>query len=426
MSHRLRARIKLHLTILLVVFSSSTIASSKNHFKDGVKLFETEKYSQAAKKFELARKQGLKSTALYYNLGSTYYKTGNYKKSRQYFNTLKNIPRMKSLAEYNLGLIALKLNDITKANNHFKAVIKENKDNKLIYLSQKKLDKYLPDKKPWSVYAGATLGYDDNINIAPVGIVVNESGVFTDYVVAADYVVKGNRKNGWISDFILTNTNYTATNIYDQNQYGVGIKKTRSYNKWNSHVKFSYDKFNYSHEDYLSTFKLETQGKYNWSKNSKIYLKYRYENISSDNALYDYLDGWKQNLRAEYRLYNKKSSSRFYYEMELNDRNDLVTAVTGDEFSYSPTRHAFRLKHTEILNKKWRATGDISYRTSDYPATATQDRNDDRYKLAAYADYRLNKRLQVRYKLEYTDNNSNEAIFDYTRTVYTLGINAFF
>jgi len=419
--------LKLCLFILLTISPITVSASVKDDFQSGVKLFEKKEYEKAIIKFEHARKQGLKSVALYYNLGSTYFKLEKYNKSKKYFHILKKQLEMKSLAEYNLGLIALKQGDKSSALQYFKSVIKDNQDSKLVYLSKKKLDIYQDDKKPWTAYAGLSLGYDNNINIAPVGIVVNESGAFIDYVVTADYVVKGNRKNGWISNVILINTNYTATNLYDQSQYGIGIKKTRRHNsRWNSSIKFDYNKHDYSHQDYLSILKLEILGKYNSSINDRLYFRYRYENISSDLALYDYLDGWRQKIRAEYKGYRKNKINRIYYELELNNRKDLTLEETGDQFSYSPTRHTLRAKHTRVVNNKWRATGDIAFRTSDYPVTSSQNRNDDRMSVAAYADQKINKTIQIRYKLEYFDNGSSEAIFDYTRTVFTVGLNAFF
>ena len=416
--------LKYYIAVLLVITPVTVNASAKTSFKEGVRLFEAKKYSLAIKEFEKAKKQGLKSTALYYNLGSTYYKLKNYKKSKYYFKKLRKRPEMKSLAEYNLGLISSKQGNEKLANKYFRSVIRDNVDNKLVYLSKNKLRKTQALKKPWSAYAGATLGYDDNINVAPVGIVANESDVFTDYVLTADYILKGSRKNGWISNIIYTNTNFIDTNTYDQSQIGAGINKTKKINYWDTSIKLNFDKLSYSHEDYQSIIKLETQGKYNWSKNNRVYLKYRYENISSDRGIYDYLEGWKQQLKAEFRQYARNNIKQFYYEIELNDREDLV--ITEGEFSYSPTRHKIRVKYTEIINNTWRVTGDAFYQTSDYPATADQDRDDQRLRVAAYADYRITKIMQARIKLEFTDNNSNETIYDFTRTVFTLGISAFF
>ena len=172
--------------------------------------------------------------------------------------------------------------------------------------------------------------------------------------------------------------------------------------------------------------KLEARGKRKISKTERIYFRYRYEDIASDYINYDYLEGWRQKLRLEYRQYNRTNIGQLYYELELNDREDYVSTTTGDEYSYSPTRHTLRGKYTEFLDKNWRLTGDISYRMSDYPATSTQDRNDDRWMLATYLDYRFDKSTRLRTKLQYSDNQSTEDLYDYDRVILSVGINKLF
>ena len=189
-------------------------------------------------------------------------------------------------------------------------------------------------------------------------------------------------------------------------------------------IKINFDKITYGHDDYQSIIKLVAQGKRKLSRNERLYLQYRYEDITSDNVIYDYLDGWRQKFSVKYLQYNKQHNSQLYYELELNNRKDLV--VTGNEFSYSPTRHTIRAKHTKILDKQWRITGDVAYRISDYPSTSTQNRSDERWKIAGYTDYRIDKTMKIQARLERTDNNSNEAIYDYKRTMFSLGISKLF
>lgn len=153
------------------------------------------------------------------------------------------------------------------------------------------------------------------------------------------------------------------------------------------------------------------------SKFERLYLRYGYEDIRSENTLYNYLEGSRHKVRAEYRQYNKSNIKKVYYELELNNRNDLTTA------SYSPKRHTVRGRYTHIFSQDWRLAGDLAYRLSDYPTVASQNRKDTRLKASAYLDYYFDKTMKLRAKIEYTDNSSNLNIYDYTRTVYTVGVN---
>ena len=417
--------IRYGLFLLLCTASGLLMASAENDFNEATKLFKSADYTGAVKKFESAYQQGMKSTALYYNLGSTYFKLENYTQASRFFNELRKQADMKSLAEYNLGLIAVKQNKISAAVGYFESVEKTNDDSKLVYLSKKQLFKLNTTHKPWSVYTSFRLGYDDNINFAPVDTVLDQSGSFLDFMLSADYLVNGSRRDGWVTDAIFYRTNYFSTNIYDQDLLAVGLKKLQQISDWDTYLKASFEKYTYAQEDYLSVLKFDAWGKTNLSNSDRLYLRYRYEDISSDRAVYDYLEGWRQKLRAEYRQYNKSNISQLYYELELNDRNDLLF-TTGEEFSYSPTRHTVRATHTRIIDSQWRYTGDLAYRNSDYPATATQDREDDRWMLSIYADYRFDKTMKLRPKIEYTDNSSTEVFYDYNRTVYSIEFNKLF
>lgn len=406
-------------------------AVSKSEFDRGMESFSQGDYAAAVKAFKKSEAQGMKSAALFYNLGSSYYKLGDYEKSRDYFNKVRDYKDMKYLAEYNLGLVALKLDDLVSAEKWFAGVAGNSNDKKLIYLADKKLGLIASQKKPqwltkkWSAYVGASLGYDDNVNFAPLGISAERSDSFYDAFAYVDYLFAGDRKNGWLAEVSFYDINYLHEDIYDEFDIGAAIKKYLQLgNNWQTIYSLEVSKIYYDGEDYQTIGGLSAEARYSLSRDERLSLRYRYEDINSDNVLFDYLEGWRQNIHAEYSLYQAKGYGLIYYELELNDRNDL-SLTTGD-YSYSPTRHQFRGKYTGILSQRWDLTGDLSYTASIYPATASQDRQDDRVKAAMYADYRFSRDFKLRAKAEYTDNRSTEDIYAYKQTVYTLGLNAYF
>ncbi len=438
--HFIKNKLMLVVLISLISFSpqviSATTAISQDDFKKGTDYFQQDNYAAAVKTFKRVEAQGMKSPALYYNLAGSYYKLGKYDESKKYFLKVHKYKNMQPLAEYNLGLIALKQKDKKTANKWFSRVAKNNKDEKLVVLAENKRKEIRAEKKAarktstwftkkWSAYLSASLGYDDNVNFAPSGITSERSDNFSEVMASADYVFSGDRKNGWLGEAYFYDVNYFIENIFDAYEYGAGIKKFLQLNKnWQTSYTLRLSKINYGGEDYQTIGKAGAQAQNLLSKNERLYFRYGYEDINSDNPLFDYLEGWRQKLRAEYRLYRAKDNTRLYYELELNNRNDL-SVVAGD-FSYSPTRHALRGKYTRILNREWRLTGDLSYRASEYPTTANQNRQDDRVKVAIYTDYRFIQNFKFRAKVEYTDNRSTEDIFAYKRTIYTLGLSALF
>lgn len=425
--------------IVFTFFSSSLIAApSSDFFNSGADYFNQGDYSAAVNSFKKVEALGIKSPALYYNLASSYYKLGEYDKARTYFEKVREYENMQSLAEYNLGLTALKMNDKKTAGKWFRSVAKNSTDKKLVALAESNLKtgraRNAPKKtrwvnKKWTSYLSGRLGYDSNVNFAPLGITRGRSDNFTEVIVMADYLLSGDRKNGWLGEVFFYDINYLNENIYDEYDYGVGIKKNLQINRnWQTYYLLDVDKIIYAGDDYQTITRLATQAKNSLSKNERLYFRYGYEDIKSDKEIFDYLEGWRQKFRAEYRLYRKHDNARIYYELELNNRNDLTipTGVNAGIYSYSPTRHTLRGRYARILSRQWQLIGDLSYRASDYPVTASQDRQDDRYRAALYVDYRFTKKLKLRAKVDYTNNRSTRDIFAYKRTVYSLGLNALF
>lgn len=433
----IKIRLLLIITTVLMGFSASLMAASaQQNFNSGTQSFKQGDYSAAVKSFEKVEASGLESPALYYNLASSYYKLGNYDKAGEYFSKVRNYRGMQSLAEYNLGLVALKQGDKKAAKKWFTRVASNSQNKKLVALSEKKLKTRKAPRKPswlskqWTAYLSGALGYDDNVNFAPLGITSEKSDRFSEVVASVDYLFAGDRKTGWLGEAYFYNIDYFNENQFDEYEYGAGVKKNLQINRdWQTNYTLNMSKIKYGGDDYQTIYKLGGEARNSLSRNQRLYFRYSYEDINSDRAIFDYLDGWRQRFRAEYRAYGKQDKTRVYYELELNNRQDISPGnppLSTGFFSYSPTRHTLRGRFTSKLNQQWHLTGDLSYRASDYPATANQDRQDDRYKAAAYADYRFSRDVKLRAKVDYTDNRSTENIFVYKRTVYSLGLSALF
>ncbi|HEY9050348.1 MAG TPA: tetratricopeptide repeat protein [Gammaproteobacteria bacterium] len=395
-------------------------ASAKTDFEQGAKYFNEGDYNRAVKYFENAYKQGMRNVSLYYNLGSSYFKIKNYQRAELYFKEVANFPEMKSLAEYNLGLIALKLKDTNKARQKFESVIALKQDEKLVLLSKQQLRNMKPEEKPWYAFVNAGIGYDDNITALPDSMVSNVSDMFYELYATGELVLQGERQQGWLADISYMSINYDDTDFYDESQYGVAIKKADKLGRWLTQMELHLDKSTYGGDDFQNMVRFEVSGKRALSKADRLYLKYRYDDINSDNVLYDYLQGWRQILRPEYRVYGAKSISVFYYELELNDRQDLPGA------SYSPTRHTLRGRYTYRLNDTWHISGDLSWRFSEYEFVTTPVREDDRWRIGAHVDYLFNKTLKLRTKLIHTENESTLDIYDYNKTVVSIGLSKSF
>lgn len=413
---------RIRLLSLFLMFTVQSYAADLSSFNEGMKSFKSGNYQSAVDAFEQVHQQKQIFAALYYNLASSYYKLGNYEKAKDFFQKVQQYPKMKSLAQYNLGLIARKQGNHETATSWFKTVIKTSGDRKLITLSRRELSRSGFVYKKWTGFLSGGLGYDDNINIAPAETALGQSDNFYDLFASVNYLLKGSRKDGWIADASFYNINYFDSSNYDETQYGVGAKKYANFGQWDAQLLARLDKLSYGDDDYQTILSVHASAKRPLSNKGRLQLRYRYEDIGSDNVLYDYLEGWRQQVRAEYRYYGKGHNKRLYYELELNNRRDTVNA------SYSPTRHTIRGVYTLKPDRIIRWSADIAFRSSayDYPGMATQDRDDTRWRLGFQMDYRLDKTMKLRGQFVHTNNESNLTQFDYKRNVFRVNLRKMF
>lgn len=407
-----------------LLLSSAVMAGAQTDFNKAMDLFRAGNYEAAVRLFEAARKQGVKSVSLYYNLGSVWYKLGHYEKSGYYFSIVAKNKSMRDLAEYNLGLIAMKYDDLDTAERYFLDVDKMSSDRKLRIMARRRLRDIAIEKQRWRAYISMNYGYDDNITAAPSDTVQGVSDNFYDLFASVDRVVGGRRKRGWIVDASYFRIDFADNDTYDEYLYGVGVAREQDLGQWNTRSHLSVNRSNYSDEDFQSIIKLDLKGYRSLSSRERLILRYRFEDINSDNAIYDYLQGWRQKARIEYRNYQSGYTGRLYYELELNDREDINLATYAA--SYSPVRQTLRGKYTHIFDPAWQLTTDLAYRTSDYPATFTQDRDDNRWQLALDVDYRFDKTSKLRLRMKHTDNESTIDVYDYDKNVVSIGFSKLF
>ncbi len=412
------------LTGLSLLISGVATAASNTNFEKGMGYFKQGQYNKAIQAFEQARKKGLKKPALYYNLGVSYFKKGNYGKAESNFKQSLKSKNLKSLSEYNLGLVALKKGDKAGAKKWFKKSASSN-NKKVAGISMQQLDKLSPKKttrtqKNWYSYASLSYGNNSNIKLAPIEVATNTSDSYMDIYASTSGVLSGSYSDGISLDAFAYFINYANIDTYDEKQARLGIYKSKKYADWRTRFGGYYERSTFGNTDFQEIIGLEARGRKKLGETNTMSLRYRYNDISSLDRIYNYLNGWRQQFRAEYMDYRAADTKKIYYELELNDRQNLATR------NYSPTRHKIQAIYRMNLSKVWRIGGELSYRYSEYVPTATQNRQDDRLRAAIEARYRISKVWKVNGRYQRTDNSSTDNLYDYKQNLYYVGIEASF
>jgi tetratricopeptide (TPR) repeat protein len=407
-----------------MLYASAALASAEEDYKDAVELFKQGKYQAAIAKFETAKDKGIESAALYYNLGSAYFKIEKYSVSKDYFNRVVEYPDQRALAEYNLGLIALKENNIEQALNHFDYAATNSKDKKIIDSSNQKIANLTGIDKPWRVRLLGYIGYDDNISVTPDNLALGVDDTFYNLSAYADYVFHGRRKRGWLVDASYFRIDFSDSDDFDQDFYTIGLRNEHRLSSWDTIVHLRTGRSSFGGDDLQSFYKLDVLGARPLSNNQKLILQYRFDDFTSKNSIYDYLEGWRQRGQIRYVRNTKNNNQQLYYELELNNRGDLVTSFFS--YEYSPTRHTIGGKYTHKFSNRWFLTGDLSYRESDFPASATLNRDDSRWTLGLLVDYRIDSTFLVKGNVKYIENDSTVDVYTYDKTVISLGLSKLF
>lgn len=331
---------------------------------------------------------------------------------------------MHDLAMYNLGLVAVKQQQFSQAQTIFSRIIEQSSDEKLITLSTVQFKRLKQKKEDWRLYISADYGHDSNITSLPSETSLDIADNFYTAFILIDKVVNGSRTNGWLLDARFFRIDFSDSNNYDEYQYAAGIKKSQPVANWNTQLHLGLSQNNFSGENYQSTVKMTVDGQTRLSPNQQLYLRYQYEDISSELVIYDYLQGWRQRARIGLRQKNNRHSYNIYYELELNQREELITSSYA--YEYSPTRHTVRGTYSYLVTDNWKLIAELGLRDSDFPHSESFDRNDEQLKSAVGIDYAFDKSLHLKSRLEHSNNRSSIDIYDYSKTRIMLGLNKLF
>lgn len=103
---------KILIVAIFFLAAFSLIADEiNNQFKEANELYSQAKYSSAIDIYESLNKSGINSFELYYNLGSSYYKLGDYAYSILYFEKAKKLAPGDEDIDYNLRIANLQIVD---------------------------------------------------------------------------------------------------------------------------------------------------------------------------------------------------------------------------------------------------------------------------------------------------------------------------
>jgi tetratricopeptide (TPR) repeat protein len=402
-------------------------------FEQGFKAFRAGNYAAALQSFLDARRAGLDTPDLRYNLGATYYRLQSYAEAEGEFQALARDPEWGAVAHYNLGLTAQRMGRGQQAMEHFERAHGITDDRTLRALAGTALERlgHAPPAPRTGTVASLAGGYDSNVTLSPDATTVgisSKSDFFVEALVAASHRLAGNSARGSYAHGGLVLRKYRDLDQYDLLGMRAGLSYQTDSGRSQTSVGSFLDVFNVDGRLLEQAATLDLQSRRRLNAGGDLGGRYQLARIDGGGG-FEYLDGWQHRFTADAGFASVSARVRVAYQLELNERRDLQQG--SEFFSYSPTRHSLFATVTLPNIGDWRPDVLGEYRTSRYNdphridgGTVEVTRKDDQYGIVLRASRRLSAPWRVVVDYSYSRNDSNLNAYDYGRHQLLAGIEA--
>ncbi|UHQ54308.1 tetratricopeptide repeat protein [Microbulbifer sp. YPW16] len=431
--------------------SSATVASAEQDaFSQGTTAFKRGDYGVALERFEAARARGNRSNNLSYNLGVSLYRLGRYPEASVWFESLLDSPQWHDLALFQLGLVAEKQGDRKLAQRRYKRVA-ASRSEKLRRLAGVRLDHLDDPARPagpardsgaargggrrGSALLRLAAGYDDNAYALRDELLAGASegeDSYTDLFAWGQYRLAGTPSDGWRLQGYAFRRSYSEYSSLDLSSLSAGVARDLSWGAWQLELGGAAEQVGLDGEEVFRQLRLQAKARQRIG-DGELELSFVPSRFSGGSG-YEYLDGTRQRFGADWEQPLGRAQLEVGYQLDLNDRDDLLVATeTGDNFySYSPVRHTFGAEVQWSLAGNWLLSAGSEYRLSTYDGenrlvdtdgvVREAQREADRLKAWLGSQWLVSPRLRLAGNLTFTNNEENFAVYDHDKTEASLGV----
>jgi len=379
----------------------------------------------------------MESPKLDYNLAVAHYRLGHYAQAGRLFRKLTADPALRQLAYYNLGLVANKLGDPAAAVDWFEKARALNDSPRLKHLAQRALQRLrgalATPRRPWHGFASLGVMYDSNVTLANDTLtgITGVSDTAAEALLSTSVWLGGDRRRGLRASLNGYSQRYRQQGSNDFSQLAASLARYQTLAQWLGRWSLRWEESYFGGAKYQRAFSLDGRLQRSLGKQRRLNLRYRFSRLRATNSRFDYLDGWRQQLRLGQLWSGGASRFGLAYQLELNDRRDRIGS-TGSFTSFTPTRHGLRARLERSLPARWRASLEGRYRYSRYRGQndladgSNKRRIDHQYQASLGLQRRLARHWEFEARYNYTRNDSAIDTYQYRRSLVSAGINGFF
>lgn len=413
--------------------AATDTTTAREQMRAGIAAFQNNDLERARQLLEAAATQ-LDSRALTYNLGVLYYQLGEYPLAERMFRQLLDT-KQRGLAFYNIGLVALAQDNPRKARIAFRnaAAIASAEDN-LGKLARAQLDKLgeLPPPSQWLALLSVAGGYEENIGLFPDTAPSSLDDSFIESVnVVSGYPWRSGR------DALKTQLQLYGRHYTDEQDFNTHLARLdTAWERTLSGYRFSLgvggDQLwrggSTQERRARLSGELTTRACQLGSESASCTVKIDAEQVYADTRL-DAYDGQHYRLDLRYRAKLADWRGDVRYRLDYDDRDNFDTG--REYYSVSPLGQTLKLGLGYALTEALELGTSVGYRLNYYrdknrlqvpEGLLVINRRDHRLTLGLDGEYRFNDTLSMALNLQWVDNDSNIARYDYDKRTATLGV----
>ncbi len=426
----------------LLIMANANAGVGQDYFDAGIQASGKEDHSVALRYFKKAKQAGMDTAVLQYNMAVSYYRLRQYENARRIFVALTDVRAFEQRAYFNLGLVANKQKDKSAAVRWFQRAHRNADSKQIQALAKEALHRLGSSPRKvrhvdpgWTGFISGSLAYDSNVTLVNNDLlgVTNQDDTAMEISASAARWLKGGINNGVRVSLGASLQKYSKLSRNDYDQLNARVMRYDRLGDWKMRIGGSWNEIYFDGSEYQRIVGADVRSRKALSENNQLHLRYKLSRIQATDATFDYLDGWRHQLRAGIQLREGKDRVRYYYQLELNDRKDFIQRVPNTNavsslVSYSPTRHTFRATGWWALNSHWHARLDARYRYGGYNDSnilggrVTSRREDSQIRLSARISRKFFRRWTVDGQYTYTNNDSNIDRRSYDRSIVKVGI----
>jgi tetratricopeptide (TPR) repeat protein len=384
-------------------------------FNRAIASFNAGDFAAALQRFLQARRSGLDTPGLRFNLGATYYRLRRYAEARVEFEALAHDPQWAPLAHYNLGLTAMRLGDTEGARAHFDQAHRTSADTNLRTLAGVALERLgratLPPRTGTLISLAG--GHDSNPALYTDNTVAGSrtgGDYFVEALGASTRNLSGDAALGWNAHGALVLRKYLDQGEFDLQGLRAGISRDTDSGVTQYSVGGNYSLVYFDGDLLEQAVALDAQARTRLQSGRDVRGRYQLARIDGGSA-YGHLDGWQQRISADTGFAWQRALWRAGYQLDIEDRRDP---------GYSPRRHLlFAIAELPDV-AGWRAEARVEYRANRY--RDVDARRDDRHGLALRGSRGVGAGRRAFVEYSYYRNDSSIDGYDYRRGQLLVGV----